>query len=112
MDPGLRRDDEKAGQARVETWRKALARYRRAEAGLEAVAHSEDDELYGRALGRQHAALAGLLRAPAPDLAAVARKLDLIVRHSAFELSAAEPCLAWLRRDIGRFAAAPPPPSA
>jgi len=86
------------------SWAKALARFARAEAGLEAVAHTEDDNVYGHALGRQHRALAGLLRAPAPDLAAVARKLDLIVRHSAFELSLAEPCLDWLRQDVGRLA--------
>jgi hypothetical protein len=98
MDPGFRRDDGK--------WRKALARYAQAEAGLEAVAHCEDDEVYGRAVGRHGAALARLLRAPAPDLGAVAEKLDLIVQHSAFELSAAEACLAWLREDVGRLAGA------
>jgi hypothetical protein len=96
--------------ARVEEWRKALARYRRAEAGLEAVAHTKDDELYDRALGRHHAVLARLLRTPAPDVAGVSRKLDLIVRHSAFELSLAEPCLVWLRQDLGRLTGTPPPP--
>ncbi len=94
--PGLRRDD--AG------WQKALARFRRAESGLGAVAHSEDDDLYDRALGRHNRALAGLLRAPAPDLAAAADKLDLILRHSVFELNFGEASLAALRRDLRRFA--------
>jgi hypothetical protein len=85
-------------------WEKALALYARAEAGLEVVAHSEDDRLYDRALGRHNAALARLLRAPAPDLAAAAGKLDLILRHQVFELTFAEPCLAALRRDLWRFA--------
>jgi hypothetical protein len=50
-------------------WQKASALYALAEAGLEAVAHTEDDDLYDRALGRHNAALVRLLRAPAPDLA-------------------------------------------
>ena len=96
MDPGIRRDDER--------WTKALALYARAEAGVEAVAHTEDDDVYDRALGRHNAAMARLLRTAAPDLAAVARKLDLILRHSVFELSFAEPSLAALQRDVRRFA--------
>jgi hypothetical protein len=88
-----------------EKWREALADYRRAEAGLEAVAQSGTDDVYDRALGRHGAALARLLRAPAPDLAAAARKLDLILRHQVFELDFGEACLAALRRDIRRFAA-------
>jgi hypothetical protein len=86
-------------------WDNALALYARAVAGLEAVAHTEDDDLYYRALGRHNAALVRLLRAPAPDLAAVARKLDLILRHSVFELTHGESCLAALQRDVRRFAA-------
>ena len=85
-------------------WQRALARYARAEAGLEAVAHSEDDDLYDRALGRHNRALARLLRAPAPDLAAAADKLDLILRHSVFELNFGEASLEALRRDLGRMA--------
>lgn len=96
MDPGLRRDDER--------WQKASARYARAIAGLEAVAHTEEDDVYDRALDRHSAALARLLRTRAPDLAAVSRKLDLILRHSVFELNYAEPCLAALQRDVRRFA--------
>jgi hypothetical protein len=68
------------------------------------VAHTEDDERYGRALGRHNAALARLLRTPAPDLAAVARKLDLIMPHTVFELIFGEACLAALQRDVRLFA--------
>jgi hypothetical protein len=89
---------------RQERWSKALARYARAEAGLEAVAHSEDDELYDRALGRHNGALARLLRTAAPDLGAVAGKLELILRHSVFELSFGEASLAALQEDLRRFA--------
>jgi hypothetical protein len=68
------------------------------------VAHTEDDDLYDRALGRHNAALARLLRAPAPDLAAVAGKLELILRHAVFELTFGEACLTALHRDVRRFA--------
>jgi hypothetical protein len=94
------------GSALHDRWQKAAALYARAEAGLEALAHTLDDNLYDRVLGRHNAALARLLRTPAPDLAAVARKLDLVLAHQVFELSFAEPCLAALRRDAWRFARA------
>lgn len=89
---------------RGERWGKALALFTQAEAELEALAHTEDDDLYSRALGRHGAALARLLRAPAPDLGAVAGKLDLIVRHRVIELNFGEAAVASLRKDIRRFA--------
>ena len=88
-----------------EKWHKALGLFAQAEAELEALAHTEDDEFYGRALGRHGAALARLLRAPAPDLEAVARKLDLIVRHHVSELAFGEASMTALRRDVLRLAA-------
>ena len=63
--------------------------------------------MYDRALGRHSTALARLLRIPAPDLAAAAEKLELIVRHHVFELRFGEAAIAVLRRDFGRFAALP-----
>jgi hypothetical protein len=92
------RDDEQG------KWAKALAGYARAEAGLDALAQCEDHRVYDGALGRHNAALARLLRCPAPDLGAVAEKLDLILRHQVFELTFAQPSLAALRRDIRGFA--------
>jgi hypothetical protein len=86
-------------------WAKALARYAQAQAALDALAHTEDDDLYGRALGRHSAALARLLRAPAPDLGAVAGKLDLITRHHVSELAFGGASMAALRRDVLRLAA-------
>jgi len=85
-------------------WERAAAGYARAVLGLERVAHTEDDDLYDRALGRHNAALSRLLRAAAPDLGAVAEKLELIVRHSVFELSFGEAALEALRRDVRGFA--------
>lgn len=86
------------------SWERALASYARAVAGLERVAHVEDDDLYDLALGRHNRALARLLGAAAPDLGAVAEKLELILRHSVFELSFGEAALAALRRDVREFA--------
>ena len=68
------------------------------------MAHTEDDDRYDRALGRHNRALARLLRTAAPDLGAVAGKLDLILWHQVFELSFGEACLAALQRDVRRFA--------
>jgi hypothetical protein len=100
MNPGLRRDGAK--------WAKAAALYARAEQRLGAVPHTDDDRLCDRALGRHNAALARLLRTAAPDLAAVARKLDLFLRHQVFELNFGEGSLAALRRDALRLAAETP----
>jgi hypothetical protein len=55
-------------------WDRALARFRAAEAGLAAVAHTEDDALYDRLLGRFNRALRALVCAPAPDLRAFSAK--------------------------------------
>jgi hypothetical protein len=85
-------------------WSRSLALFARAEAELEAVAHTEDDAVYDRALGRHNAALAKLLKAPAPDLAAAAGKLELIVRHQVFELTFGAAALAALARDLRRLA--------
>jgi len=97
-DPGLRRDDE--GR-----WREALARFRASEEALAAVAHTEDDRLYDRALGRFNTALKRLLRTAAPGPAALALKLDLLVHHQFWEITGAGSCLAAMRRDAHRLAA-------
>lgn len=89
----------------VTKWDRALARFRRAEAALAAVAHTEDDNLYDRVLGRFNDALRRLLRSPAPNVAALAAKLGLAVRHLAWELTGGEACMAALLRDARRLAA-------
>jgi hypothetical protein len=68
------------------------------------VAHTEDDCAYDRALGRHNAALARLLRTPAPEVGAAAAKLDLILRHQVFELTFGGACLVALGRDLRRLA--------
>ncbi|MBV9930540.1 MAG: hypothetical protein JO013_06325 [Alphaproteobacteria bacterium] len=75
-DPGFRRDDG---------WKRALARYRRADSALAAVAHTEDEDLYDRLGSRHHDALQHLLRTPAPDVAALALKLDLALDERVVE---------------------------
>jgi hypothetical protein len=90
----------------VTKWDRALARFRAAEAGLAAVAHSEDDALYDRLLGRFNRALRALVRAPAPDLLAFSAKLDLAVDHEVASLTGGEGCMAALKRDARRLARA------
>jgi hypothetical protein len=89
-----------------ERWQDALAQFRAAEAALAALAHVEDDDLYDRHLGRFNAATKRLLRTAAPDLAALAAKLDLLVSQQAWELTGGELCIAALQRDARHFAAA------
>ncbi|MEA3031851.1 MAG: hypothetical protein QOG13_3176 [Sphingomonadales bacterium] len=66
----------------VTKWDRALARFRRAEAALAAAAHEPDEEVYGDILCAFNRALRRLLRAPAPDLAALALKLELAAREA------------------------------
>ena len=87
-----------------ERWRKAVALYTRAQAEIEALRHCDDDDLYDRAVGRQIATLGRLLKAPAPDLAAAASKLELIVRHAVYELRYGDAAFAVLLADLRRFA--------
>jgi hypothetical protein len=102
--PDQVRHDDHCTTAALSKWNRALARYARAEAGVEAAGRLDDDQAYDRALGRHNAALARLLRTPAPDVAAAAEKLDLILRHQVFELTFGEASLAALGRDLRRFA--------
>jgi hypothetical protein len=98
LDPGFRRDDE--------AWQKALAAWRRADSALSAATHSEDEDLYDRLGARHDTALVRLLRTPAPDLSALADKLDLLAQHQAWELTFADAALAAMRRDARRLASA------
>ena len=96
---------------------RALAAYRRAEARVAAFKAEEallpearrafpcDDleEEFGRLDGLRLAALRRLLRLPAPNLAALALKLDLA--DSAWELTGCESCLAALAADAQRLSA-------
>ncbi|MEO7177583.1 MAG: hypothetical protein ABIW83_01955 [Allosphingosinicella sp.] len=86
-------------------WQEALARFRQADQEVEALVHCRNQRVYDRALGRHSTALSRLLRTPAPDLAAAAEKLELIVRHHVFEARFGEAALAVLHKDMSRLAA-------
>jgi hypothetical protein len=98
MDPGLRRDDE---------WGKALAHFQEAQATLDSARSEPDEDAYDALLDSHSEALAALLALPAPDLPALAAKLDVIVPQLAWELTGSEDCLEILRQDARRLAAPP-----
>jgi hypothetical protein len=101
------------------SWNRALARFRRAESALaecragqaalpaaqRAWPHSQAlDDAFGRLDDVRFAALRRLLRVPAPDLAELALKIDLIVADQARELTGAEDCIIRLGVDARRLA--------
>ena len=88
----------------VGRWPGAFERYRIAEAAVRAAGGGGDDVGFDRAVGRFNAALKRLVRTPAPDLHALALKLDLILAEELWELTGADRCLDALRRDAHRFA--------
>ncbi len=95
LGPGLRRDDEE--------WRKTLARFRSAESSLAALEGDPDEDAYGRAHDRFNLALRRLLAAPAPDVAALATKLETAVAAELADLTYAPPSLAPLAEDARRL---------
>ena len=97
--PDQVRDDEAAA------WHQALARFREAQAMLDSARSEPDQDRYDALLDSHSEALAALLRSPAPNLAALAAKLDAIVPNLAWELAGSEDCIEILRRDAHRLAA-------
>jgi hypothetical protein len=97
MGPGLRRDDG--------GWEAALARLHEAQTILDSARSEPDQNAYDRLLDSHSDALTALLALPAPDLPALAAKLDVIVPQQAWELTGSEDCLEILRRDAHRLAA-------
>jgi hypothetical protein len=96
-------DQVRGDAVRVKAWGRAVERLARAEAAIGALAHSEDERAYDRAVDRQIAALGRVLEAAAPDLLAVGVKIGLIVRHQAWELGFGEAAFAVLEADVGRL---------
>ena len=105
--------------AAAERWSRALAAYRRAETRLAAFRRAESllpparrafpaceplEDRFNDLECARLAALRRLLRAPAPDLPALARKIELAIDDQAWELTGAEPCLAALKADARRLA--------
>lgn len=88
----------------VTNWERALARYRRAEAALTAAEKGPEEE-YNRLGARHHGALARLLTTPAPDIAALATKLDLALYDRAVEFTADAAAMKAIKQDARRLAA-------
>lgn len=93
-------------------WRRALARFEAAEAraraleGLTGRSHAEQmalEDAYGERLDIMYASLRRLLRAPAPDLAALGRKIVLAVDHEVATLWRGEACMRAVKRDALRL---------
>ena len=95
--PGFRRDDE--GRDR------ALARFQSAQAKVDAAGGEPDQERYDALVDSATESMCTLLALPAPDLPALAAKLEIIVPHLAWELTGREDCLEILRQDARRLAA-------
>jgi hypothetical protein len=87
-----------------EDWTKVLRRFRQAETALKAAAHEPDEDRYGDLVVGFNRALRKLLRTPAPDLPALALKVDLTIDHEVTELTGGAACLAALRCDARRLA--------
>jgi hypothetical protein len=100
--PDQVRDDASSA---VTIWYRALARYQEAQAAVDAAAGEADQDRYDGLVDSADDALAALLALPAPDLPAVAAKLDHILANLAWELTGSEDCLEILRRDAHRLAA-------
>ena len=94
--PGLRRDDGR--------WERAVAGLAAAEAALAAAA-GVPDEVYDPIGARHEAAFQRLLRTPAPDAAALARKLELALDERAGEFFGDEAAMKAMKRDARRIAA-------
>jgi hypothetical protein len=98
--PDQVRDDEEGAAA---LWDRALVRLQAAQAVLNGAKSEPDQDVYDRLLDAQSEALRDLLALPAPDLPALAAKLDVIVPEQAWELSGCEDCLDILREDARRL---------
>jgi len=100
-------------------WTGALAAFRRAEARIAAFRQAEAqlpptarafpacepvEERFNDLECARLAALRRLLRAPAPDLPALALKIEVAIDNQAWELTDSEPCLAALKADAHRLA--------
>jgi hypothetical protein len=102
--PDQVRHDGSVQSSAVLKWDRALARFAAAEAAIAAAAGAPD-HVYDPIGARHHAALARLLRTPAPDLAALARKLDLALDERTVEFDGDAAAMKMLKQDAHRLAA-------
>ena len=100
LPPGPRQSTTLMGS----NWHRALTRFRRIEATLAALEGHPDEDAYGRAHDRFNLALRRLLAHPAPDLPALATKLEIAVAAELADLTYAPPSLAALAADTRRLA--------
>ena len=87
----------------VTKWDRALARFRRAEGAVLALEGGPDEEAFGRAHDRFNLTLRRLFATPAPDIAALAVKLEAAVAAELADLTYAPPALAALAADARRL---------
>lgn len=96
-----------------EKWKRALARLQAAETEVRAVARltaggtAEEEEalqeVYDARLGEHSVALLRLMKVRAPDLPALALKIELAIDEEVGTLTGGEACLAALKRDVRRL---------
>jgi len=98
--------DDAGNSFAVAKWDRALLRFRHAEAALAALEGGPDEDAFGRAHDRFNAALRRLLAVPAPDVAALATKLEIAVAAELADLTYAPPALAHLAEDARRLSRA------
>lgn len=89
--------------AACSAWNRALLRFQKADARIRALEGGADDDVFDRALDSFNIALRRLLAAPAPDLAALALKLEAAVEAEVAELTYGPASLAALVRDARRL---------
>ena len=75
----------------------------RATAGGTAEEEEALEAVYLHRLGRHSAALRRLMKVRAPDLAALALKIELAIDEEIGSLTGGELCLAVLKRDVRRL---------
>jgi hypothetical protein len=100
MDSGFRRND---GMAAI--WDRAFAALQKAQAALDAAAHTADEDLYDRLGARHDRALGRLLRTPSPDLPALTAKLELALDERTVEFFGDSAAMKAIKRDARRLAA-------
>jgi hypothetical protein len=96
-----------------EKWQRALARLWAVEAEVRAVegatagGTAEEEEalepVYMALLGKHSAALLRLMKVRAPDLSALALKIELAIDEEIGSLTGGEACLAAVKRDVRRL---------
>jgi hypothetical protein len=102
--PDQVRDDEAAESCAATPWDRAFTLFEKAQAELDAAAHTPDEDLYDRLGARHTRAMRRLLRTPAPDLPAVAAKLELALDERSGEFFGDETDMNAIKSDVRRLA--------